>query len=425
LLLGAAVLGTLYGAGAQAQSLDTIRNRLVVALAGREAAQVRACADALAEALGSRAGEPEVPDRYDPIPKAGRWLSQEEARGLIRSGQRWLGRPVDWKIGMEPTALKHPLRAVASHLQACLSFARIDPRNRPDYLEWARADAVFLIWAQERGGTGVFPFPAARGRSGAEFEAADRFLARADARGRLSEVTRNGWIVEDDGDGGLQFDNGECGRALFDLYEVTGERRYLASARRAAEWAADRPLVPNWNYNSFSVALLARAYALTANHAWLAAATGKAMIGVLPGQLLAGRHQGRWVDPHNARPAYHYLMVRSLADLAEVMPRNDPARPQIVHAIVLGLKARNADFLRQGAPNRDKAIEALFAARRLLSADPEALRMSLTEEALMAAGALVSEEAREGKHPLGPCEWGRFLEETLGRRVPQGGSLPP
>src|SRR5690606_30602806 len=144
----------------------------------------------------------------------------------------------------------------------------------------------FLLWAQEQAGAGVFPFPAVRGATeGGAFGAAEKFLARMEENGRLDEVVRNGWVVNDTGDGGLQFDNGEAGVALFELYEVSRNETYLASATKAADWAKSRALVTNWNYNSFSVYLLATAYRVTGKREYLESAVTKARIGVIPGQL--------------------------------------------------------------------------------------------------------------------------------------------
>jgi len=98
----------------------------------------------------------------------------------------------------------------------------------------------------------------------------------------------------------LQFDNGECGIAMFDLFELTQDPRYLDSARQAANWALTRPLCTNWNYNSFSVHLLAKAYDVTQEPEYRDAALKKALLGVIPGQLIDGPRAGRWMDAHNA-----------------------------------------------------------------------------------------------------------------------------
>jgi hypothetical protein len=316
-----------------------------------------------------------------------------------------------WKIGLDPTKLDRALREPASVLSGNVAAYRAKLQGAERSLAIAQEAADFLVWAQARAGTGVFPFPAARGvtRDNA-FVSEERYLRRAEKAGRLAEVVRNGWVVNDDGDGGLQFDNGECGAALLELYAVTQDQKYLDAAKKAADWALAQPLVVNWNYNSFSVYLLARAYRFTGEAKYLDGATKKALLGVLPGQLTQGPNAGRWNDPHNARPAYHYIMLRALAELAVAMPKIDPARRKVIAALALGLKNRNQDLLARGAANKDKAVEVLVFVNRAFADDEEFLRASRSAPALDALAKLVSEQSRRGSHPLGPREWGQFLE---------------
>ena len=152
---------------------------------------------------------------------------------------------------------------------------------------------------------------------------------------------------------------------------------------------------------------------MTGEKKYLEAATKKAMLGVIPGQLNQGPLAGRWNDAHNARPAYHYIMLRSLAELAIALPTDDPARPPVLASLRLGLAARNKDFLDQGAPNKDKAIEVLLVVNRALADAPAFLRETMSAEALDALAKLVSEQARRGSSPLGPREWGHFLEYVV------------
>lgn len=107
------------------------------------------------------------------------------------------------------------------------------------------------------------------------------------------------------------------------------------------------------------------------------AAKTKAIIGVMPGQLTDGPRAGRWLDPHNARPAYHYIMLRGLAQLAAVMPKSDPARGEIMRAMQSGLRARNEDYFNQGAANKDKAMETLLLVNRAFADESEFLRAAL------------------------------------------------
>ncbi len=373
---------------------------------------------------GDKAGVPEVADKFLPIPKNGRWLTPAEAQGAFAKMHGKLEQVRWWKIGLDPTKLAHALREPAAIVSGCVRAVRAGLEGAPRSLAYAREAGDFLVWAQAQGGTGGFPFPAARGVTRDKaFEAGEKFLARAEREGRLGDVVRNGWAVDDLSDGGLQFDNGEAGTALFELYAATKDEKYLTSARKSADWAAARPIARNWNYNSFSVYLLAEAYRTTGERRYLEAAIRKTLLGVTPGQLTEGPNAGRWVDAHNARPAYHYIMMRALAQLTAVMPKDDAARPEILRALMLGLKARNEEILGQGAANKDKAMEALLIVNRVFAGDVEFLRSSRSAEALDAIGQLASEQYRRGAAPLGPREWGMFLEFVVWREKVSGSSL--
>lgn len=382
-----------------------------------EAALVRRAVEDLSRKLGDRAGVPEVADTFLPIPAAARWLTPDEARAAFAPVVPRLERLRWWRPGLDPTRLAHALREPAAVAAGGAAAHRAGLAAGDRGLALAREAGDFLLWAQDEAGTGVFPFPASRGVGrDAAFQAAERALARAEREGRLAALVHRGWVIDDPGDGGLQFDHGEAGLALLELHAATGDPRYLVSARRAAEWAAVRPLARNWNYNAFSVSLLARAFAATGEARFLEAARHKALVGMIPGQLTDGPRAGRWLDPHNARPAYHYLLLRGLAHLAEVLPRDDTDRPAIVRALRLGLLARNRDFTGPGAPNKDKAAETLILVDRVFAADPAFLRGTLSTEALDALGRLVSAQFRAGGAPLGPREWAQFLEHAAARR---------
>lgn len=375
----------------------------------RQVADVRA-------GLGDRAGLPEEPDQYEPIPREGRWLTPAEAQEAFAKVNRKIERMRWWKVGIDPVSLTHALREPASVVAGCAAARRAGLAGASQSLALATEAADFLIWAQGQGGTGVFPFPSARGVKGNKaFVAAERYFAKAERESRLDQVIHHGWAIEDEGDGGLQFDSGEAGLALLELYETTHEPRYLDSARQAADWALARPLAANWNYNSFSVDLLAKAFAVTHEGKYLEAATRKALLGVIPGQLTDGPRAGRWLDAHNAKPAYHYIMMHALAQLALAMPENDPARREVLSSLQLGLRARNADFSGPGASNKNKALEALVLVNRGFAGQPEFLRESQSAEALEALGKLISEQYRAGNAPVGPREWGAFLELVVWR----------
>ena len=390
---------------------------LARALASEDLPAIRAAVTDGRAALGNRAGEPEVADQFLRVPKDATLLSRAEALQGFTPYFAKLEKMRWWRIGIDPTKLTQPLRAPAAVLAGNVASARAQLDGAERSIALAEEAAEFLMWAQDQAGTGLYPFPAARGKTDDKAMAvAAAFLDKAEKSGNLDSVVRNGWAYDDLGGGGLQFDNAECGVAMFELYELTHDERVLASARKAADWAAKRPLAVNWNYNSFSVWLLAKAHAVTGEAAYLAAAKKKGLLGVIPGQLTTGPHAGRWLDPHNARPAYHYIMLRGLAQLVAVLPKDDADRPPLVQSLKMGLKTRNEEILAQGVMTKDKAMEALLLVNQVFATDKAFLEESRSTAALDALARLVSAESLRGKTPLGPREWGLFLAYVKARQ---------
>lgn len=381
------------------------------ALAAQDPDAVRVAVAKGRELLGKRAGEPEVPDDFKRVPADARLLSVAEAQPGFTPHFDTLEKMRWWIIGVDPLTLTAPLRGPASVIRGSVAAARAKLDGAERSIAIARDAADFLIWAQTQAGSGAYPFPAARGTSKARaMEVATRFITKAEKAGKLDSVVRNGWAFDDAGDGGLQFDNGECGSAMLDLYNLTRDDQYLESARKAADWSMSRPLCPNWNYNSFSVLLLAKIFDATRDSRYLDAAILKARLGVIPGQLTDGPHSGRWTDPHNARPAYHYIMMRALAQLAAVTPAGHDGRQEIVRALSLGLKTRNTEIVERGVMNKDVALESLLLVTDAFKSEPAFLRDTRTNEALDAIARLVSEETRSGKLSVSPAALGLLLE---------------
>jgi len=391
--------------------LEPLQGRLAAALLAENETAIRREVAAIVEAWGDQAGVPEVPDTIEPVPAAVLPLQPEEFSRAYDASIRLIERRKWWTIGLDPTTLKRSLREPAAVIEGCLAVRRVNPARATHLLALARDAGDFLIWAQNQAGTGVVPFPAARGGTSPAFAASERVLKRAAQEGRLDPMVRSGWLIDDASTGGLQFDNGLAGVALIHLHEATGDAVYRQAALAAADWAATRPLVSNWNYNSFSVHLLAEAHRLTGDPKYLALSITKARLGVLPGQLTSGPRAGRWADPHNARPAYHSIMVRALAALAAVMPAEDPELPAIVAAIRLALLARNPDF-QQGVSNADSTLEALLQVDRLPPHVAVSLLHCQTAEALATLERFAVAGYRAGQNPLGPGAWGMWLEHS-------------
>lgn len=303
---------------------------------------VRAAVAKAISVLGPWAGNPETATRYYPpivtapfdTAKAREWWLREIDRG--KRGPPWVKNPTG-----DPRVMQAGLREAAFPLDGLARTALLFPEHRDALTTQARVGADWLIKLQHP--SGVFPFPVGPG------------LNPRDKVGKIvekamlehPEIVVNDWIPDDKTDGGLQFDNGLCGRALISAWELTRDEKYLAAARRAGDWAITRPLVSNWNYNAFSVGLLARLAEVTQEEErekYLAAAVKKAEVGVLPGQLSGGR----WFDAHNACAVYHNILLRDLLELLHVLPADHGFRPTLLDGVKRGLNQAADETLAHG-----------------------------------------------------------------------------
>jgi hypothetical protein len=402
---------------AQRKALGELKPKLVLAQRGNDPAAVRAVVAESLRIFGDQAGLPEVKDVYRPPVAGAPLFAPDRIAESFGPYADHIEKIRWWKAGLDPAKLNHALRETATVTRACLAASRAEPKLAAHLLPIARECGDFMLWAQAEAGTGVIPFPALRGGSGRSFEVSERYLAGLEKSGQLASVVRKGWVSSDPiEDGGLQFDNGLGGCALLELFAVTKDKRYLDGALKAADWAASAPVVPNWNYNSFSLQLLAQAYEATREERYLVAARRKFLMGVQPGQLADGPRAGRWADAHNARPAYHYIMVRALASLVAVLPKDDVERPALLACLRLALRARNPEFTSKGIMNIDSSIEALVAVERLPVAVREELGPCDGTEALDVLERYAAYGVMKGKPSAGP-EACALLLERAARRI--------
>jgi hypothetical protein len=303
---------------------------------------VRAAVAKAISVLGPWAGNPETATRYYPpivtapfdAAKAREWWLREIDRG--KRGLPWENNPTG-----DPRAMQAGLRQAAFPLDGLARTALLTPEHREELTTQVRVGADWLIKLQHP--SGVFPFPIGPGLN--PRDKVGSIVAKAILE--HPEIVVNDWIPDDRTDGGLQFDNGLCGKALLSAWELTRDERYLAAARRAGDWAITRPLVSNWNYNAFSVGLLARLAEVTQEGeraTYLAAAVKKAEVGVLPGQMPGGR----WFDAHNACAVYHNILLRELLELLHVLPADHVFRPTLLDAVKRGLNQAADETLSHG-----------------------------------------------------------------------------
>ena len=402
LCLAALVAGPIQRAGAASGAT------LADAMKNKDLAEIQRLTAEAIQQRGTNAGVPDAEPEFRPVPKTATPLRAAEIKTAFQPYVRRLQRERWWREPQPPQEMDQPLRAVASVVEGCLAAHVAGCADPEALLQMARAAGEVLLWAQTNGGRGVFPVPAWKGKRGRLGELSDRFLERAEKAGRLAALTQNGWIVDDTGSGDLQFDNGVSGVAVLHLFETTREQRYLRSARAAADWASRQPVVPNWNYNSFSVFLLSEVFRVTKDHRYLDAAREKVQLGIYPGQLKSGPQAGRWFDPHNARLVYHFILLRGLAAYAAVLPADDPDLAVAKQALQQGVSAWLPEVTTRGVANGETVLE--FLARVQASDRLRPLLSSQTEAAWELLGRLYSAQVRTGGVPVAPGAWGIYLQ---------------
>lgn len=395
---------------------DTQTRALSEALARKNLPAAEAAWADILSSFGERAGEPEEPDRFETPPAEWKPVAASERPKAYGIALKYIQKSRWWQIGLDPTATEHALREPADALRGLLAARRAGCEQPETLLAEAKAAGDFLLWAQGRAGTGLFPFPAVRGGKSRAFQVAERFLSKAEAEGKGPQILSNGWLIDDLGRGDLQFDNGLAGVALFDLHDATREDKYRAAALAASEWALRQPVVPNVNYNTFTTFLLCRAYRSTGEAKYLESAKERMRLAVYPGQIPSGPRAGRWADAHNAKPVYHYIIVRGLASLLSVLPAADGDRPRALESLRAALQARNRDFTTKGIGNKSSAFEALLMVKTLPGLSTVDLSGCLVDEALSVLERMAVTEVRNGKGGVGPLEWGLYLE-TLSKRA--------
>lgn len=290
---------------------DRLRPKLEAAL---QAGSVEGVREAVAEwlvVLGDQAG---LPDGHRPGIHPGDFtLDEAGATRLFVDALKSEAQAVRELSAGRPLP-DQMLRFYGYVLEAVVTARPSIERYVPDDLPWldglARGVAAILLSLQQP--EGHFPFPDLRGRNIRFGDMIEKQLSAG------AVEFRDGWVITADPMGGTQFDTGVCGMALLQAGAVYGEAGWMDAGYRAANWALSQACVTNFNYNAFSVSLLAHASRASGNAKYLEAALNKFRLGVAPGQA----PNGRWIDPHNARTVYHIIILRSMGDLLDALPQN-------------------------------------------------------------------------------------------------------
>jgi len=318
------------------------------AMDAKDEAAVYKAVEALREALGPYAGVPESPV----VIVAPADTSKPPLTKLKTTWQAVYTREFSEIGSFSEVAGRNQmeLREAAYTAIACAAAADAGLDSKEMYIDRIRKELDYLL--ERQGENGMFPYPAKpRAASPPNVHALVKRLSAGHP-----ELVRNGYLYVQRP--GTQFDTG-CGAfALAEGYRLTGDKTYLEGARRAGDWALEFPLDANWNYNAFSVWQLAKLYSVTGERIYLESALEKATLGVLPGLM----DNGLWVDQHNAKQSYHFIMARALVQLLEVLPETHPRYNDIRNKTIRAIDARAEEILRDGVSNRESALMGLSLA---------------------------------------------------------------
>jgi hypothetical protein len=336
-----------------ARALRPAAAAFLEAMRARDEPRLAEAKQAVLTALGRHAGVPEERPSYG-RPIDGSLPDVERIAGQWRSALASQNGRFGWEqaqaVQTAPGAGgKVPrLRVSERQIRALLHTheAGLDPDGA--LLAHARKGLEYLLSAQTSGG--VFGYPYDPEGSGLRAQAAAA-VAKGERQG--VKMVERGWVIEDLGDCGLNFDNGMCGAVLLHGHALTGDVRYLDAAVRAGEWARSRRLSANLNYNGFSGVLLARLYRVTRDPKWLRSAIEVFDFGVLSGQL----PNGRWIDTHNAKIQYHAILCGQTAEYLLALREAGHSRADAVEThLRLGLDNLAEELTRYGTNNAEESL---------------------------------------------------------------------
>lgn len=315
----------------QQLGIDTLAVLLDSALKREDLPDIQNRCAQISAVLGNEAGIPETAENYFTLTADTTWLNYnstlQASRYLI--AQDSLAYVDLWRLGkgqFPPAYQPHsvPLRAGAEVAVGLLkiAFYESDGARSIAYANWAKRALDSLKTMQLS--SGAFPFPDLRPYNDPVFgPIIQNYLNSLGSDSVL--VLQNGWIIDDSGTGEFKFDAGVIANAFYEAYQYTGDTSYRSVCLRTAHYLRNTTLNTNFNYNSFVVLGLTRAWQLTGDTSYQNRALLNLEYGMLPGQLATGR----WMDGHNARSAYHALMIYNVIPALLSTAQNHPAYPAV------------------------------------------------------------------------------------------------
>jgi hypothetical protein len=332
------------------KELDAVDLRLAAAMKKGDAVAVAAAVREATTVLGPGAGMPDLRrkgDRIKPSPTRPIDLSRIFVEAVLgdppRAKRRSDGVPAEGAMA----------RAYAALVQGCLTMRPTIDSTRS--LEFdARIEAACKAMLALQLDDGHFKFPDLRGKNLVLSELLDG-LVKADV-----EAVRGAWIIAPVPDGHAQIDAAECGIAFLRAGAVFRNEGWTKAGLRAVEWARKTPPSSTARGNATTVSLFVEAFRLTGDKQYLSSAWDRYSVAVAPGRTATGR----WVDPTDARTANHFLMIRAVLDLEEVLPIGKD-RDAVALAAMRAVGALEDEVAKLGVPSTPYTVQVLSQYVRL------------------------------------------------------------
>lgn len=307
-----------------------------------------------------------------------------------------------------PSEYPQPLRAPAYVAESFAILSRAFPDHPQNTLELANDAGEFLLENLELT-NGIAGFPDWRGGDHSLAKLVDEATQSAERLGLSPPLIENGWIIRDPGDGSLYFDNGVVGEAFLELHAATQDPRYLNAAVHIASWASEQPMVPNFNYNAFSAALIARVAVLTDNPDLFDDAHLRIKHSVLSGMKTSGDQAGQWIDPHNQTLVYRLIMARALLLFIEANKHFEADIDEIEMKSELLISTIEQEARDLGGIAFAESFVRLYCASDRMTDD----RFRFSEPFRAQIRSAVLKDIHQPKPSLSPAALGCFLEAAV------------
>jgi hypothetical protein len=321
--------------------------------------------------------------------------------------------PVRWFDDRPPWDRVFPLASESSVIVGALAAWQANAAPEDELLALAEDAGAILLDSQQKAERLLFPYPDLGTATGLAGRQSQLIYQRSSERGVMCRCYNQGWWVDDLGGGELQSDNAQSAVAILALYTATDNPIYLESAMDAAEWVKDEPLVPTFHFNADSVWFLAKLFAASEDPVILEEAAVRAELGILPGQVLEGDAQGKWLSAQYPSLEHHFRILRGLSELLLVLPEDHRLLGPVRDAVGLGFSVARTEIAEKGLAAINVGL--ITTAGLLVQED---LDMRLPKEDLLwlygEFGRFLTERD-PATFPVAPAAYGLYLQAgTMG-----------